>query len=317
MSTPTPTPTQAAPEPEADAELTPVRVADHLEQDPAIRGQRFACISFVSPSDAIKAKDAYVTRRYLSALAADVRSTLENVEAIFSEHKTVAAMMRMLRGKHSYLWDETAAQSEFALFREQESERLERDFRAEHGNFKTNVHGFKIRGVYDSVEEATERAKSIKKFDDKFNVFVAEVGCWCPWSPSTSEIKDVEYGETQLNTLMKKYDEAQDAKAEVYENRKKDLVAEMDAERAEMQKQIQAEIFEHKEESRKKAEAAEAAAEAAAAEAAAETAEAAGTAETAETAVTAVTAVTAEAAEATTDATMSVEDVLTYPDVDV
>ena len=227
-----------------DDGLTPVSVADHLEQDPPIRGQRFACMSFVSPSDAIKAKDAFIARRFMLSLAADVRGTIENIEGIFGTHKAVSTMLRMLREKHAYLWDESAAQTEYALFREQQSEDLDRGFREAHGSFKTSVHGFKIRGVYDTVEDATERAKLIKKFDEKFNVFVAEVGCWCPWNPSTAEIKDVEYAETQLNTLMKKYDEAQDAKAEVYDNRKRDLIAEMDSERAEMQKQIQAEIFE-------------------------------------------------------------------------
>ena len=228
----------------ADELLTPVRVADYLEQDPQLRGQRFACVSFVSPGDAIAAKDAYATQRFLASLGAELRDTLDNIATIFDGHKAVGTMTRMLKDKHAYLWDASAIQTEFALFREQQSAEIDAGFAAEHGRFKTNVHGFKIRGAFDTVEEATERAKNIKKFDEKFNVYVAEVGCWCPWNPSTAEIKDVEYAETQLNTLMKKYAEGQDAKTEVYDKRKTDLIKDMDDERAEMMKQIQAEIFE-------------------------------------------------------------------------
>ena len=223
--------------------LTPVSVADHLEQDPPIRGQRYACISFVSPGEAIAAKDAYAAKSFVKSLADDVRKTLENIETIFEGHAAVGGMMRMLREKHEYLWDEPSMQAEYRSFRQQQAADIDDGFLKEHGSFKTNVHGFKIRGVYDSVEDAKDRAVSIKRFDNKFNVFVAEVGCWCPWSPSTDDIANVEYAETQLNTLMKKYMEGQDAKAELYDQRKSGLIEQMDTERAALLKQIQAEIF--------------------------------------------------------------------------
>jgi hypothetical protein len=85
--------------------------------------------------------------------------------------------------------------------------------------------------VYDTVDDATARAHAIKKFDNNFHVYIAEVGCWCPWSPYPDAIKDGEYAETQLNTLMKKYQESQDAKGEVYEQRKREMVQRMGEER--------------------------------------------------------------------------------------
>ena len=216
----------------ADDALVSVREADYLEQDPLIRGQRYACISFVSPSDAIASKDAYAVRRFLTGIAKDVGDTLDSIVAAFGGTEgPVADTVRLVRERHAYLWDDAAVQTEFAQFRSHQSDEIDDGFKLAHGSFKTSVHGFKIRGVYDTVEEATTRAKAVKRFDDKFDVFVSEVGCWCPWSPPPDAIKDVEYAEAQLNTLMKKYGEGQEARDEVYNTRKDDKVAQMSLER--------------------------------------------------------------------------------------
>jgi len=204
----------------AEQGLIPVREADYLEQDPQIRGQRYACISFVSPRDAIAAKEAYAARKFLADVAKDVAQTLENVDAAFGEvNSSIRDTVSQLKERHAYLWDEAAVQQEYKLFLTQQATEIDDGFIVEHGNFKSSVHGFKIRGVYDSVEEAKDRGKAIRRFDDKFHVYVSEVGCWCPWNPSADKI-DAEYAEAQLNTMMKKYDEGQEAKDEIYNQRK-------------------------------------------------------------------------------------------------
>ena len=212
-------------------DLVPVSEADYLEQDPLIRGQRFACISFISPQDAIASKDAYTARSFLGAVAKDLGDTLDSISAAFEGSVAVQDTVRSVKERHAYLWDAAAAQGEYALYRSQQAEEIDEGFKREHGEFKTSVHAFKIRGVYDSVDEATARAKAIERFDKRFNVFVSEVGCWCPWSPSADAIQNVEYAETQLNTLMKKYNEGQDARDELYQTRKDDKVAQMNKDR--------------------------------------------------------------------------------------
>ena len=212
-------------------DLVPVSEADYLEQDPLIRGQRFACISFISPQDAIASKDAYTARSFLGAVAKDLGDTLDSISAAFEGSVAVQDTVRSVKERHAYLWDAAAAQGEYALYRSQQAEEIDEGFKREHGEFKTSVHAFKIRGVYDSVDEATARAKAIERFDKRFNVFVSEVGCWCPWSPSADSIENVEYSETQLNTLMKKYNEGQDARDEVYNTRKDEKVTHMNRER--------------------------------------------------------------------------------------
>lgn len=156
---------------------------------------------------------------------------LDSMEVVFAPHPSVVDTVRMLKERHASLWSAFEVQEEFRLFKDQEAIRLDDDFRKQHGNFRTTVQGVKIRGVYDTVDEARERALKLKAIDGKFNVFVAEVGCWVPWDPSASTLQDVEYAETHLNTLMKKYNEQADIRDEVYANRKDRKIDEMDKDR--------------------------------------------------------------------------------------
>jgi hypothetical protein len=212
-------------------ETTPCTVADYLEQDPVIRGQRYACISFVSPNDALASKDVYCVQQFLGKVAGDIKEMLDSMEVVFATQPSVVDTVRLLRERHALLWNPFEAQEEFRLFKDQEAVRLDEDFRKEHGNFKTTVQGVKIRGVYDTVDEAKDRAHKLKAIDGKFNVFVCEVGCWCPWDPSASAMQDVEYAETHLNTLMKKYNEQATIRDEVYADRKGRKMDEIDKDR--------------------------------------------------------------------------------------
>jgi hypothetical protein len=47
------------------------------------------------------------------------------------------------------------------------------------------------------------------------------VGKWTPWDPSPHEVKDQEYNNDQLNTLMKKYKENEDSREKAFEERSK------------------------------------------------------------------------------------------------
>ncbi len=89
--------------------------------------------------------------------------------------------------------------------------RLEDDFYAKN-NFQTTMRGLKIRGSYSQKEEAEARAKKLQKMDPDHNIYVGQVGKWLPWDPSPAAIPDQEYAEEQLNNLMKKYKENEEAR---------------------------------------------------------------------------------------------------------
>lgn len=91
---------------------------------------------------------------------------------------------------------------------------------------KTTLTGIKFRGAFSTYEEACEHAKKLQGIDEYFNVFVGEMGKWLPFDPNPDSevVKDSEYANEQLNTMMKSYMENQE-KAKIYhEQRKNEMV---------------------------------------------------------------------------------------------
>ena len=87
-----------------------------------------------------------------------------------------------------------------------------------------NARGIKIRGVYNTIEEAKKRCEQIRQFDKVFNVFVGEVGSWLPWDDDPETAEEAVYAEEKLNQLMKSFKEQQIKAKEYHEIRKQQLV---------------------------------------------------------------------------------------------
>jgi hypothetical protein len=87
-----------------------------------------------------------------------------------------------------------------------------------------DVRGIKVRGVFDTMEEAQKRCEQIRKFDKNFHVFVGEVGKWLPWNDNPENAKEENYANKELNKLMKDYLSEQDKAKEYHETRKKDMI---------------------------------------------------------------------------------------------
>lgn len=118
----------------------------------------------------------------------------------------------------------TTIQEAYESFLFKNKKKLEEDFFAKNA-FRTTVRGLKVRGCYDTHEEAAHRAKALQKLDPSFNVFVGQVGFWLPWDPSATDIQKQEYAEDQLNSLMKNYKDNEASKDEFFESQKRDRLA--------------------------------------------------------------------------------------------
>tara|TARA_B100001094_G_C17968127_1_gene688899 strand:+ start:252 stop:926 length:675 start_codon:yes stop_codon:yes gene_type:complete len=154
---------------------------DFLESDPQIRGQNYCCISFVSPEEVLVNKDVFIINCFLKTMA------------------------------KQYDLDENTIQDKYKDFLYINQEKLESEF-YEKNEFKTTVRGVKVRGSYDTLQEAQSKAKKLQQNDKGFNVYVGQVGFWLPWDPNPHNIESQEYAESELNTLVKKYKENQDKK---------------------------------------------------------------------------------------------------------
>lgn len=119
----------------------------------------------------------------------------------------------------------TTIQDAYDTFLYKNHKRLEDEFFAKN-NFRTTVRGLKVRGTYDTYNEALNRAKTLQKIDPSFNVYVGQVGAWLPWDPEPSDIANQEYADEQLNQLMKKYKDNESQRDEFYEQVKRERIGE-------------------------------------------------------------------------------------------
>ena len=205
------------------AETVSVKERDYLEQDTAIRGQQYVCLSFISPEDVIKNKETYMFSKFLASFSKDLNEFFDSLGDKFKDDKDTQDMLHLVKDRYDFMFKPDSMDAEYKFFKQNKGEQLESEY-FEQNNFQTSIRGIKVRGSYESIPEAKNRAEQIKKFDKIFDVYIAEVGCWCPWSPNADDIKNQEYTETQLNTLMKKYKENQEVKDEMYMQRQHELM---------------------------------------------------------------------------------------------
>lgn len=89
---------------------------------------------------------------------------------------------------------------------------------------KETMSTLKVRGCYDSFEEASKRGEFLRNIDPHINVYVGEVGKWLPFDDDPEKAKQQEYQNKQLNNLMKGYMENQEKAKEFHEQRKNELI---------------------------------------------------------------------------------------------
>jgi len=199
--------------------LVPCSEADFLDTDPSLRGQNYVCLSFLSPEDVIVKKEHYFFQKYIENFARDVTELFDGLKERYPKDTD---NLRMLKERYNTIFDGSSICEDYNFFVSNHSDELQKAFDSKN-NFQTSIRGIKVRGVFDTLREAQIRAEVLKKLDGKFHVYVAEVGCWCPWSPNPEEVQEQEFAETQLNTMMKHYKDNQVKKDIYYEERKREL----------------------------------------------------------------------------------------------
>ena len=216
---------------------------DFLEEDVEIPGQKFCLLSFLSPEKVLANKDVYMfgqfvksyefqsrtknLETYLMKTANEVNEKLE-AEANALDAKDLSGAANTCRNSklrvdklmddfHQFVKNNERGLKESKLKEAYDDylftnkAKLEDEFYAKN-EFRTTMRGLKVRGVYASQAEAVARSKKLQRQDTLHNIIVGEVGKWLPWDPEPAEVSEQEYAEEQLNTLMKKYKENEEAR---------------------------------------------------------------------------------------------------------
>jgi hypothetical protein len=184
------------------------KYVDLLDEDKAIAGQKFTCVSFISPENVLKQKELFFFENFLKKW--DFNKSMEKFVQFtsFLSYKYNLSFDDVSNDLKEFVKEEKETLSninindEFKTFVDNNEEELEKKFNISH-NFTTSVRGLKIRGSYPSLEEAEMRAKLLREIDPNHDVFVGPVGLWMPWDPEAYKTGKVEYMEDELNQLMK------------------------------------------------------------------------------------------------------------------
>lgn len=89
---------------------------------------------------------------------------------------------------------------------------------------KNDKFGIKIRGAFNSRDEAATHAKRLQKEDATFDIYVVDMYKWLLIPPDTSRIEDVHYTNEKLEQLMSGYKENQAQAAKMFAERKRDMM---------------------------------------------------------------------------------------------
>ena len=89
---------------------------------------------------------------------------------------------------------------------------------------KNDKFGIKIRGAFNSRDEAASHAKRLQKEDATFDIYVVDMYKWLLIPPDAAAIEDVHYTNEKLEELMSGYKENQQMAAKMFAERKRDMM---------------------------------------------------------------------------------------------
>lgn len=181
---------------------------DLMDEDPPIAGQKYVCVSFVSPETILKRREMFLFEKFVqnwdmsksmekfsqfvNFMAFKYNLNADNVQKDFAEF--------VVEEEKELKKSSTQIEDDYKNYLDKNEEKLTAQFNREH-DFQTSVRGLKIRGSFPTQEEAEMNCKKIRDRDPHHDIFVAPVGMWLPWEPTYYKLEKVEYLEPELNKL--------------------------------------------------------------------------------------------------------------------
>ena len=200
---------------------------DLCDEDAPLAGQKFACLSFVSPEKILKKRENYLFDQFVKQW--DMAKSMEKYFAFlqFAAYKYNLNVENVIADFNDFVKEEEAkikadtVEDDYKNFLDKNEERLNLQFQKDHA-FQTSVRGLKVRGVFSSQEEAEMRCKKVRESDPNHDIFVGPVGMWIPWDPDAYKTGRVEFMEEELNQLHSEKMKNEAKAKQEFENRVKD-----------------------------------------------------------------------------------------------
>lgn len=181
---------------------------DLCDEDPSIAGQKFTCMSFVSPENILKKKEVFFFNQFVKnwEFSKSMERYFEFIH--FIAYKYNLDVNTLINDFNEFVTEEGAKlkksgiDDDYKNFLDKQEDKLNEQFNRENA-FQTSVRGLKVRGTFASQEEAEQRAKKLREQDPNHDIFVGPVGVWIPWDPDAYKTGRVEHLEEELNALHK------------------------------------------------------------------------------------------------------------------
>tara|TARA_Y100000816_G_scaffold51600_1_gene33034 strand:- start:67 stop:990 length:924 start_codon:yes stop_codon:yes gene_type:complete len=210
------------------------KYVDLCDEDPAIAGQKFACMSFVSPEKILMKREVYLFNQFIKQweFSKSMERYFEFIH--FMAYKHTLDVEKLIDDFNDFVKEESSKlkksgiEDDYKNFMDKQEEKLNEQFSRDH-SFQTSVRGMKFRGAFPTQDEAELKCKSLREKDPNHDIFVAPVGIWVPWDPDAYKTGRVEHLEEELNALhhekMKNEEKAKkDFEERIRETKKKAIM---------------------------------------------------------------------------------------------
>ena len=200
------------------------KYVDVLDEDKAVSGQKFVCVSFISPENILKQKNLFMFQQFLKHF--DYSKSLGKFEQFLKfiiykyglDNDKIMSDLEDFKKSEQELLLSGTIEDDWKNFLDAKEEELTKVF-SETFEFQTNVRGLKVRGSYPTQQEAELRCQMLREIDPNHNVYVGPVGMWMPFEPDAYKTGRVEYLEEELNQLMQEKNKNENKAKQEFEKR--------------------------------------------------------------------------------------------------
>lgn len=175
---------------------------DLCDEDPPMAGQKFACMSFISPEKILKKREHFLFEKFVDGwdFTKSMEKFMDFIHFVSYKYNIKIETLNddfveFVKEEKSKLTENTVC-DDFKNFMDKKEDELNAQFQKEH-EFQTSTRGLKIRGVFPTQEEAEMHCKK----DPNHDIYVGPIGMWIPWDPDAYKTGRVEFMEEELNQL--------------------------------------------------------------------------------------------------------------------
>lgn len=182
------------------------KYVDVLDEDAGIAGQKFTCVSFLSPEKILEKRETFLFEQFVQQYDFIKSMTKFGDFINFISYKYNLNVETLMGDYNDFCKEEqevlksSPVTDDFQNFLDKQEDKLTEKFQREH-EFQTSVRGLKVRGSFSTQEEAEQHCKKLRDNDPNHDIFVAPVGVWLPWDPNAYKTGRVEFMEEELNKL--------------------------------------------------------------------------------------------------------------------